>query len=65
MSTESIITSPEREIAGVDERTSLKLAAALTERDPAIEFNIEGNPFSGPRSSDRDGVSDTFVLKLN
>ncbi|WP_439101996.1 pyridoxine 5'-phosphate synthase [Congregibacter sp.] len=29
------------------------LAAMLT-----VEFNIEGNPFAGPRSSDRQGVSD-------
>lgn len=24
----------------------------------SVEFNIEGNPFSGPRASDRDGVGD-------
>ena len=24
----------------------------------AVEFNMEGNPFSGPRASDREGVSD-------
>jgi pyridoxine 5-phosphate synthase len=34
-----------------------ELAAALA-TEPDIEFNIEGNPMTGPRGSDRAGVSD-------
>lgn len=32
--------------------------AALLKGQPQIEFNIEGNPMTGPRKSDRSGVSD-------
>ena len=33
--------------------------AALLQRDfEGVEFNIEGNPFAGPRTSERPGVSD-------
>jgi len=34
------------------------LAAMLGPAAPGVEFNIEGNPFAGPRLSDRVGVSD-------
>ncbi|MFK7829250.1 MAG: pyridoxine 5'-phosphate synthase [Congregibacter sp.] len=32
--------------------------AVLLAQHPGIEFNIEGNPFAGPRASNRAGVSD-------
>ncbi|GAB5451728.1 MAG: pyridoxine 5'-phosphate synthase [Halioglobus sp.] len=35
-----------------------ELASMLRAEYPDVEFNIEGNPFSGPRHSDREGVSD-------
>jgi pyridoxine 5-phosphate synthase len=34
------------------------LAAMLGPAAPGVEFNIEGNPFAGPRLSDRHGVDD-------
>ena len=34
------------------------LAALLSAEYAAIELNIEGNPFAGPRKSTRSGVSD-------
>ena len=34
------------------------LAAMLAPGVPGVEFNIEGNPFAGPRLSDRHGVDD-------
>ncbi|MEO0436341.1 MAG: pyridoxine 5'-phosphate synthase [Pseudomonadota bacterium] len=34
------------------------LAALLSHEYAAVEFNIEGNPFAGPRKSEREGVND-------
>ncbi len=50
---EGITVHPRPDQRHIRVQDCFDLAAAL-----AVEFNIEGNPFTGPRASDRRGVSD-------